>query len=138
MCLLSLRKYVDDEITKLSGKKPFLGYVEKGILTLQMSMYLRKNSPLNKIFNAKIDQLIESGIVKVLMDAQFEMSDKYARKQKEEEKQDDPKELTLEHLELSFYAVLIGLALSCVVFAVEILIGLFSTLYHYYHTFLMF
>jgi hypothetical protein len=56
------------------------------------------------------------------------MSPKILKRQKEEEDREDPKQLTTEHLELCFYAVLIGLALSCVVFLYELLIGFLSSM----------
>jgi chromatin remodeling complex protein RSC6 len=115
---------VNDIISKKSNQKPFFGYIKEDFITMHLSMMLRKHSPLNSAFIKKIDQLIESGIVNRFVEAQFAESTKIKNKQNEEEKQEKPEQLTMEHLELSFYAVLIGLTLSCVVFVVELLIGL--------------
>jgi hypothetical protein len=122
-----LRKYVNDFISSETGKKPVFGWIEKDLLSVHMSMMLIKHSRMNRIFNIKIDQLIESGIVQHLVTAEFANSSKVVEKQKEEEKQKIPEKLTMEHLELCFYAVLIGLALSCFVFVFELLIGFFSS-----------
>jgi hypothetical protein len=58
---------------------------------------------------------------------QFADSKKVENKQIEEEKHEKPEQLTMQHLELCFYVVLIGFALSCFVFAIELLIGCFSS-----------
>jgi uncharacterized protein YqgQ len=126
---LALRKVQDDLISKWSGKKPEYGYIKEDIMTLHMSMFLRKRSRMNRAINIKIDQLIESGIMQRLEAAYFANSTKVANKQKEDEKQHKPKQLTMEHLEICFYAVLIGLALSCVAFLCELLFGYLSSLF---------
>jgi hypothetical protein len=123
---MALRKVTDDYVSFASGKKPYYGYIEENIITFHMLFVLKKHSRKNRVFNIKIDQLIESGIMQHFLEAQFADSAKVAAKQNEEEKQENPEQLTMEHLELCFYAVLIGLALSCVVFVFEILIGLLS------------
>lgn len=109
-----------------SGKKPDFGYMKEELSTIRLSMFLQKNSRMNRIINIKIDQLIQCGIVKRLVDAEFEESAKVANKQKEEEKQPKPEKLTMKHLDLCFYAVLIGLFLSCVAFVFELLVGYLS------------
>jgi uncharacterized protein YqgQ len=91
---------------------------------------MKKHSPLNRIINIKIDQLIQSGIVQRLVDDQYADSTKIVNKEKEEEKQqENAMQLTTEHLDLCFFAVLIGLAMSCVVFLFELLIGYLSSLF---------
>jgi hypothetical protein len=124
--LLTFRKNIDDYVSYLSGKKPYFGYIEENIMTLHMVFLLKKHSRMNRVFNIKIDQLIESGIMQHFIQDRFADTAKVAAKQNEEDKQENPEQLTMEHLELCFYAVLIGLALSCVVFTFEILIGLLS------------
>jgi hypothetical protein len=121
-----LRNEHIDKISTKSGKKPVFGYIKEDLLTLHMSMLMKKHSPFNKIFNIKIDQLIQSGIVQKFVKIQYANATKIAIKEKEEEKLQNPEKLTMEHLTLCFYAVLIGLALSCVVFVFEVLIGCFS------------
>jgi hypothetical protein len=118
-----LRKMHDDLISKDSGKKSYFGYVEEDIITFYISLLLRKHNPMNRIFKIKIDQVISSGIMNKFFVGLFEVSAIVSRKQQEEEKQENPEKLTMEHLELCFYAVLIGLAMSCVVFVAELLIG---------------
>jgi hypothetical protein len=123
MSLLTLRKWSDDFTSRLSNKKPAYGFIQEPLLTVHMSMCFKKYSRMNRVFNIKIDQLIQSGIVQRFLDAQFADTTKIAKIQKEEEKKEDPMKLTTQHLELCFYAVLIGLALSCVVFVFEVVIG---------------
>jgi hypothetical protein len=126
--VVTLRKFVDQWISSNSGKKPYFGYIEKNIATFHMSLFLKKHSPLNRAINYKIDQMIQSGIMQRLVDANFEDSAKIINKQNEEENQKEkPEQLTMEHLELCFCAVLIGLAVSFIVFALELLVGLFSS-----------
>jgi hypothetical protein len=89
---------------------------------------MKKHSPLNKILNRKIDQLLQGGIIQYIKANEFFHSAQIAKKIQEEEDREDPKQLTTEHLELCFYAVLIGLALSCVVFLYELLIRYLSSM----------
>jgi hypothetical protein len=115
--VLVLRKFGDDYIIKHSGKKALHGYINDQLFIVHLSLLQRKYSRMNRIFNIKIDQLIESGIVQRLKDAQYEKSTKIAAKQ-----------LIMDHLELCFYAVLIGLSLSFVVFFYEVVIGFLSSM----------
>jgi hypothetical protein len=121
----TIRKTYGDVVSRQSGKKPYFGFLEKNFVTSHISIMLKKHSPLNRAIDIKIDQLIQSGIMqRKIVEARFAETTKIAKKQKEEEKQEkDAEKLTIEHLELCFYVVLIGLTLSCVVFAVELLIG---------------
>jgi hypothetical protein len=123
------RKLFRATVTSASGKKPFFDYIEEDILTLHFSILLKKHNPLNRVFNTKIDQLVQSGIVQHLVAGQFAHSKKVTDKQNEEEKHEIPEQLTMEHFEFCFYAVLIGLALSCFVFLLELLIGLSSSIF---------
>jgi hypothetical protein len=123
--VLTSRTIDEDEVINESGKKPYYGYVEENIITFHKTMYLMKYSRMNRMFNIKIDQLIQSGIVQRLVKAQFSNSTRISQKQREEESQEENAEqLIMEHLELCFYAILICLALSCVVFGCEVWIGL--------------
>jgi hypothetical protein len=133
MSFLGPRNLIDDGILRLNRKKPFFGYIEEEFMTLHLSMFLKKHSPMNRVFNKKIDQLIEAGIVNHLLAAQFAISTDVKNEEKEREKQDDAAEqLTMEHLDLCFIAVLIGLALSCIAFLFEVLMGYFSYCCNHY------
>lgn len=113
----------------MSGKKPYHGYIKDDIITVHMSMFLKKHSRMNKVLNTKIDQLIQSGIMQRLIEAQFAKSTDVTKKEKEDDKKDDvPEQLTMEHLELCFVTILICLAVSCVAFFYEVLIGLLSSM----------
>lgn len=130
---LGPRNWIDDAILSHSRKNPFIGYIEEEFMTLHLSMFLKKHSPMNRVFNRKIDQLFEAGIVKHLLAAQFANSTDVTNEEKEKEKQDDVAEqLTMEHLDLCFIAVLIGLALSCIAFLFEVLIGYFTYCCNHY------
>jgi hypothetical protein len=126
--LMVLRKRFDDSNSRRFNKKKFFGYINEEFLTLNLVIELKKHSRMNRIFNIKIDQLIQSGIVKRIVEAQFKVLAKVTRRQNEEEKEEVAERLTMEHLELCFYAFLIGLLLSCIVFFYELVIGLLSSL----------
>jgi hypothetical protein len=129
MSMIALRRLPYKKSSNMSGEKPSYGFIKEDLIDMRFSLILKKNSPLNKAINVKIDQLIESGIMKHVQEAELMASLKIAAKVKKEEKQQkDAEQLTMEHLELCFYAILIGLALSCVVFLVELMIGYCSSL----------
>jgi hypothetical protein len=78
---------------------------------------------MNKALNRKITQLIEGGIVqKMEKDRKMEIS-KIKRDELNATPTPDVGKLTLEHLELGFFAILICLSLSFVVFALECVTG---------------
>jgi hypothetical protein len=112
----------------ISERKPQYGYIEEDILVLHFVLYMKKHSPMNRIFKTKIDQMIQGGIVQYLQKDLGDKSITFEKGLKEEENLEDPTQLTIEHLELCFYAILIGLALSCVVFLYELLIGFLSSM----------
>jgi hypothetical protein len=92
-----------------SNDSPSLYWLDKNLATMHFSLFLRRSNPWNKVFFAKIDQLISAGI------AQRLKPDVSTRKE-----EDPPaRPLSMDHLGVCFIVVVICLALSCVVFAVE-------------------
>jgi hypothetical protein len=125
--LIVLRKHFDDFMMNHTDKKQSYGWIEDSLLVSPLSLLLKKHDPKNRAINNKIDRLIEHGITQRLMSDQYAKTMKMKSNLKEEEKVEVPEKLTMEHLELCFYAILIGLIISCVVFIVEVLSGIFSS-----------
>jgi hypothetical protein len=94
-------------------------FIEEDLLTDHFCLYLEKSSPLNKIINRKIDQLLQAGIIQKFEDERFEAIKRVDKSDHEE----IARVLTLEHLGLCFIAIMIMLALSCVVFVIECVVG---------------
>jgi hypothetical protein len=103
----------------MSDKPTSLHFIEEDFLTDHFCLYLEKSSPLNKIINRKIDQLLQAGIIQKFEDERFEATKRVSKSDNEEIAQ----MLTLEHLGLCFIAIMILLALSCVVFVIECVVG---------------
>jgi uncharacterized membrane protein len=78
---------------------------------------------MNKVINRKISQLNEGGIVKKLEEERVEAVTKHIREMSKTTSVPEAQVLTLEHLGLSFFAILICLCLSIVVFVVECVVG---------------
>lgn len=73
---------------------------------------LRKNSFFYEAFNRKLEQLVESGIARKLVDQAMNLNE-------EKESDDGPVVLTLEHLGVGFKITLLFLLISFVVFLLE-------------------
>jgi hypothetical protein len=102
-----------------TDKPTSLNFIEENLITDHFCLLLVKSSPLNKIINRKIDQLLQAGIIQKFENERFE-----AIKRLDKSDNDDIAQvLTLEHLGLCFIAIMIMLALSCVVFVVECVVG---------------
>jgi hypothetical protein len=128
MSLLTIRKNFEEGIAKETFIRSSIGFIDDEYATdVRVSLILKKQSRLSKIIHRKIGQLLQSGIIQ-----HFEQSQavkKLAAQEKEEVKsREHAKQLTMEHLRLCFVAILIGLVLSCYVFAIERLVGFLSSL----------
>lgn len=85
-----------------------------------ISMMFPLYSPYFEEFNMKIHQMIDSGFIDHWID-----KDLKTRSLIRKEEDIGPQVLTMEHLEVAFYACLIPLAASIVVFLVELCINVF-------------
>lgn len=85
--------------------------LDENTATVHFSFYFPRNSVLSRIFMKKIDQLITGGLIQ-----KSEADRKVARNFV---KNDDPQQLTINHLGVCFLAILISLGLSGVVFLAE-------------------
>jgi hypothetical protein len=74
---------------------------------------------MNKVINRKIDQLLQSGIIQKFEKERLSAMDQVGKSDHEEIAQ----VLKMKHLGICFTAIMILLALSCVVFLIECLVG---------------
>jgi len=100
--------------------KSSLKIIPKPITIFPVAIPFKNFSPLYVEFNEKIDQMISSGIIDNIF---RKIYDKKPPTRKVEEI--GPQVLTLNHLEICFYAFLTPLLASVTVFFVEIMIGIF-------------
>jgi hypothetical protein len=98
-------------------------FLKQNFLTVHSSFLLKVGTPMNKAINRKISQLFEGGIVKKLEAERIEAINKANREKTQTPSAPEAQILTLEHLGLSFFAILICLGLCTVVFAVECVVG---------------
>jgi hypothetical protein len=98
-------------------------FLEQNFFMVSHNFLLKIGDPMNKIINKKITQLIEGGIVQKLEKDRFTEIKKRKRDIINATPQPDVGKLTLEHLGLSFLAILICLSLSFVVFLLECVTG---------------
>jgi hypothetical protein len=122
--LLTMRREAENSMANDNEKRSSIGFIDEKLLEFRFTLLLKKRNPMNEIINRKIGQLLQSGIIQHLEKNRFGAIKKIAASAKDEENaQEEAEQLTMEHLDLCFYAVLIGLALSCFVFAIERLVG---------------
>jgi hypothetical protein len=112
-------KESQNELASISDKKSSVYYIEEDLATLHYAMSLKKSSPMNKVINRKIDQLLQAGIIQKFEKERFGSLDRVEKSDHEEVNQ----MLTLEHLGICFVAIMMLLALSCVVFVIECAVG---------------
>jgi hypothetical protein len=105
--------------SNLNSGTSSLYFMEENFAIFHFSLYFLKESPLNKVVNKKIGQLLQAGIIQKSEEERLEAV-KRAAKHKDEE---NAEILTMDHLGLCFIAILICLGFSCIVFAAECLIG---------------
>jgi uncharacterized protein YqgQ len=121
---LTRRRETENVLANANEKRSSIGFIDENLMEFRYALLLKKRSPMNEIINRKIGQLLQSGIIQHLEKNRFGAIKKIAAAAKDEENsQEDAEQLTMEHLGLCFFAVLIGLALSCFVFAIERLVG---------------
>jgi hypothetical protein len=116
---MMLRKESVNQQTIFKGGTSSMYFLKEDIITFYYSFLFKKGSPLNKVVNRKIGQLLQGGIIQKAEEERFEAS-KRAAKYKDE---DNPEILTMDHLGLCFIAIMICLGLGCIVFAIECLTG---------------
>jgi hypothetical protein len=125
---LTRRREAENLMANDNEKRSSIGFIDENLMEFRNALLLLKQSPVNEIINRKIGQLLQSGIIQHLEKNRFAATKKVAAAAKDEENsQDDAEQLTMEHLGLCFYAILIGLALSCFVFAFERLVEFLSS-----------
>jgi hypothetical protein len=117
--LMTVRKEVLNILASLSDKKSSIHFIEEDLMTLPISFVLKKSSPMNKIINRKIGQLLQAGIIQKFEKERFGAMDRVGKSDHEEIAQ----VLTMQHLGLCFAAIMIMLALSCVVFVIECIVA---------------
>jgi hypothetical protein len=103
-------------------------FLEQNFATFHLCFMMVRDDPKNKVLNRKITQLIEGGIIQKLENDRIEAIGKKIRERSSlihspKVSYQGLQVLTLEHLGLSFFAVLICLAFSTVVFALECVAG---------------
>jgi hypothetical protein len=117
--LITLRKELLNRHSVYNDGTSSLHLMEKDITTFHYSLWFLKGSPLSKVVNKKVGQLLQAGIIQKSENERFEAV-KQAAKHKDEE---NAELLTMDHLGLCFIAIMICLGLSCIVFAIECLTG---------------
>jgi hypothetical protein len=117
--MLTFEKASSIILANLTNKALSQHFTGENLATYHYSLYLKRSSPLNRVISRKIGQLLQAGIIKKFEDERFEAI-KRASKQHVE---DNAEILTLEHLGLCFFAILICLGLSCIVFVIECFTG---------------
>jgi hypothetical protein len=113
------RKETKNVLASLSDKKSSLHFIGEDLTTLSISFVLKKSSPMNKVINRKIDQLLQAGIIQKFEKERFGAMDRVGKSDHEE----IAEVLTMQHLGLCFAAIMIMLALCCVVFVIECIVG---------------
>jgi hypothetical protein len=96
-----------------------LHLLEESFMIFQISFQLKIGDPTNKAINRKISQLTEAGIFQKWEKDRIMEINKLKRDKLEVLPPPVVGKLTLEHVGLCFFAILICLSLSCVVFALE-------------------
>jgi hypothetical protein len=86
--------------------------------TLLYSMHFVRYKPWNSIFIKKFDQLNSNGLVQKIDNNQN-------RKIREDKHSEDekPRPLTMNHVGVCFAIIMVCLSLSCIVFAIEFIVG---------------
>jgi hypothetical protein len=126
--LLVLKKEAERYMANVVKKRSSLGLIDEQFAEVHFALALKKNSRMNEVINRKIGQMLQSGIIQNMEKIQFSSTKKLAALIKDEEaSQEDAEQLTIEHLELCFLAIMIGLVLSCFAFAIELLVGFISS-----------
>jgi hypothetical protein len=114
------RKELQNKFSINLNKPTSVHLSDENLVTFHVSIWFKKGSPLNKVISTKIGQLLQGGIIQKFESERFENVTR-AAKQKEEEREETPKKLTMDHLGLCFIAIMICLGLCIVVFVIEYL-----------------
>jgi hypothetical protein len=102
-------------VLSLYNKVSSFHLLDENFATIHFSMLFGRSNPLNIVFIRKIDQLLSGGLL--LKHNNYEIF--YHPSQQEEEQV--PKKLTMDHLGICFVAVTVCLGLSCIAFMIELL-----------------
>jgi hypothetical protein len=95
--------------------------LEENVFKISYTMYVTKGSPLLSKFNRIIRSMLEAGVMqKLWLDVKEEVSQNGLRETSSAKKFIV---LSLSHLQLAFYVLVMGHAASCIVFLVELVIG---------------
>lgn len=103
-----------------------LGFIDENLATLHFSLYLIKNHPITEVLKQRIDQLHQSGMIKKLEVEEVFRATEETKNQKRI-KTEDKLMLTFDHLGVCFAIFIVMLALSCVVFVIEVVVGRFAS-----------
>jgi hypothetical protein len=122
MSTFTRREAAKNELSKISEKPLSIYVLDEDFLTIHMAISLQKSSSFNRVLNRKIDQLLQSGIIQKLEAERFSATKK---KEREGDSKRHPQVLTFDHLGVCFAIIMILLAVSCVVFLIECLVGYF-------------
>jgi nitrous oxide reductase len=112
--MIQFRKHSKVQMSQASNKASSLHLLDENSATLYFQMFFFKKKTLNHIFIKKIDQLVTNGLVAKLVTAQ----DTQVHAEKHDEAS-NPRPLTMDHLGICFFAILICFGVSCAVFTVE-------------------